>query len=170
MNIKHLLTNMEYEHVHDAIMKLYPKEHQKTIEGMYRSLFAELREVSELDNENSMTIHVQYVKEHEKAERYMWNVGYSLDRRYNHQYGLQFATRSQIVSSLVPEEDLFAQSAEEYLAHILIDVAREGQMDEQEDDIRSVEPKNHLPHFNDTVEYRSVDDVMKELETDEFME
>lgn len=170
MNIKHLLTNMEYEHVHDAIMKLYPKEHSKVNEGMYRSLFNELREVNEVENENSMTVHVQYVKEHEKAESYMWHVAYSVDRRYHHQYGLQFATREQIVSSLVPEEDLATQSTEEYLAHILFDVAREGQMDEQEDDIRSVEPKNHLPHFNDTVEYRSVDEVMKELETDEFIE
>ncbi|MFF2532300.1 DUF6557 family protein [Brevibacillus sp. NPDC058079] len=170
MIIKDLLERMEYQYVHESIMNLYPKECQRVMDGFYKLLWEEIRNVAPIENQNNMTIHVQYVKEHEKAEQYMWNVSYSVDRRFHHQYGLQFATREQIVSAMVKDEDLEVQSAEQYLAHILFDVAREGQMEEQEDGIRSVDPKNHLPHFSDTVEYRSVDEVIKELENDEFIE
>ncbi|WPS85601.1 DUF6557 family protein (plasmid) [Brevibacillus halotolerans] len=169
MIINDLLKRMEYQDVQEAIMRLYPKERQRVVDGFYKLLWEELRNVSYIENQNNMTIHVQYVKEHEKAELYMWNVTYSLDCRFHHQYGLQFATKEQVVSAMVKDEDLEVQSAEEYLAHILFDVAREGQMEEQEDGIRSVDPKNHLPHFSDAVEYSSANEVIKEFESDEFL-
>lgn len=151
MIVKDLLERLEYEHVQDAILKLYPQEHKRIFEGFYRFLFQELRNIGEVENLNHMTLHVQYVKEHEMVDHYIWNVSYTVDRRLHHQYGLQFATREQIVSAFVEDRDLETQASEEYLAHILCDIAREGQMDEQEDGIRSVEPKNHLPHFSDSL-------------------
>jgi plasmid maintenance system killer protein len=161
---------MEYQHLNDAIVKLYPQERKRISEGFYQELWKELRLIDLSENEDSMTIHVQYIKEHEKAEQYMWNVTYSMNRRLHHQYDLQFASKEQIVSAFVNDEDLEGLAAEEYIAHILVDVVREGQMEEQEDGIRSVEPKNHLPHFSDAIEYRSVDDVTRELKSDEFIE
>ncbi|ADO59717.1 DUF6557 family protein [Paenibacillus polymyxa] len=157
MIIKDILKRMEYEHLYEAILKLYPKEHQRMEEGVYKELWDELQELVPIENPDRMTIHVQYVKEYERAEQYMWNVTYSMNRRFHHQYRLQFATRGQIVSALVNDPDLQVLSAEEYVAHIVFDIMREGQMEEQEDGIRSVEPKNHLPLFNDHAEYVSVD-------------
>lgn len=147
MNIKELIQKIEYGSIHEAIMRLYPDERKKAEEGFYKLLWDELKRTYPKENQNHMTIHVQYVKEHEKSERYMWNVTYSIDRRYHHQYDLQFLTKEEILSAFVLESDLKNQSAEEYLAHILFDIAREGQMEEIDDEIQCVEPKAHLPHF-----------------------
>lgn len=147
MNVKELIQNIEYSSIHETILRLYPGERKRVEEGYYKLLWEELKRTYPAENQNHMTIHVQYVKEHEKSDKYMWNVTYSIDRRYHHQYGLQFLRKEEILSAIVLEGDLKDQSAEEYLVHILFDIAREGQMEDVDDEIQCVEPKAHLPHF-----------------------
>ncbi|WCF11620.1 hypothetical protein NDS46_30200 (plasmid) [Paenibacillus thiaminolyticus] len=145
--IRDLMNQLEYKFVQDAILKLYPREQKRVDEGYYLVLINELRSIDKCENLNHMTVHVQYVKEYEMVDNCIWNVFYSVDRRHHHQYSLQFASKEQIVSAFIDESDLELLSSEEYVAHVLCDIAREGQMEEQEDGITSVDPKNHLPHF-----------------------
>lgn len=139
MIVYDLIQQVDDQVIADTIERLYPND-KKRIE----EVLAELRQTSPAENCNHTTIHVQYVKEHERSERYLWHATYSIDRRYHHQYSLQYLSKSQILSAEVLESDLAVLPKEEYLVHLLFDLAREEEIDEE---LQCVEPKAHLPHF-----------------------
>jgi hypothetical protein len=138
--IQELIENTTLQEVQDALLKLYPKEMSRISEGVYARLLVDLERLTPSDNVNHMTVHVESRKDR-RSEQIIWSTGYSTDRRYHHKYDLQFASKEQILSFEVDNKDLALHDAGAYLAHVLFDIARDGQMEEVYEEIQCVNPK-----------------------------
>lgn len=113
LNLRELLENVETEILEHEIVKIYPSDKEPVNCGRYREFVKKLQSFSSLENTNNMMLCL------EQEEDNSWDVSYTLDKRYDHRYPLDFVGLETIVSAVISEVDLDRFTHEEYLAHIL---------------------------------------------------
>lgn len=146
--IKQLLEQAENDTLFMFIQKKYPEEEERVKSGYYENLIKKLKNAKEEPNESERTIHVEYSKDFgESNPNYVWNASYSTEKRYHCKYSLKFITFEEIASSFVRNEDLEKLSKEEYLAHLLYELAYRDILMDDEVKLVSVQSKPQKDYF-----------------------
>lgn len=142
MHIQELIKQTEADRIIEEILNYYPHEKERVHSNYYHHLIQMLCQAEIPPNRQHVTVHVDYSKDFGKNNpSHIWGVSYSVNKRYHHKYSLYYLTINEIAGALVFSRDLEHQRKEEYIAHLLYEIA---QRDLFEDDNEFVagEPSN----------------------------